>query len=146
MPCTIYSKPDSWRDTVLIQLYKGSGSRDRLDFYKNMHTKLPYCCCNGHRAQDHLFVVKSVMALAEATNIAIVMQLWDLSKYFDRESLKVGINELYKSNVRGKVYKLLYELKKDMQISVRTPVGDKEQRDTGEGWGQGTIEGAICMP
>ena len=38
---------------------------------------------------------------------------------------------------------MLYELNKDTRISVRTPVGDTEWRDTGEGWGQGTIEGAI---
>ena len=25
-----------------------------------------------------------------------------------------------------------------------TPVCDTEERDVGEGWGQGTIEGAIC--
>ena len=55
-----------------------------------------------------------------------------------------GLNELYRNNVKGKLYKLLYVLNKDTRISVRTPVGDTEQRNTGEGWGQGTIEGAIC--
>ena len=162
-------KPDTWRDTVLIQLYKGVGPRDSVDMYRNIHTKLeipnffghivataakpnivqnmtPYQIGTkpGHRAQEHLFVIKSVIGLAEANNTAVALQLWDLSKYFDRESLKDGLNELYKSNVRGKVYKLLYELNKDTRISVRTPVGDTEQRETGEGWGQGTIEGAIC--
>ena len=98
----------------------------------------------GHRAQEHLFVIKSMMGLAEMNNEAFALQLWDLSKYFDRESLKDGLNELYRSNVRGKAYKLLYELNKDTMISVRTPVGDTVWRETGEGWGQGTIEGAIC--
>ena len=98
----------------------------------------------GHRAQEHLFVIKSVMSLAELIDTAIALQLWDLAKYFDRESLADGLNELYKNNVRGKLYKLLFELNKDTRISVRTAVGDTEQRETGEGWGQGTIEGAIC--
>ena len=75
---------------------------------------------------------------------AIILQLWDISKFFDRESLTDGLNELYKNEVRGKLYKLLYEMNKDTKIKVRTPVGDTEERDTGEGWGQGTIEGAIC--
>ena len=35
-------------------------------------------------------------------------------------------------------------MNKDTRIKVRTPVGDTEERDTGEGWGQGTIEGALC--
>ena len=35
-------------------------------------------------------------------------------------------------------------MNKDTRIRVRTPVGDTEERDIGEGWGQGTIEGALC--
>ena len=34
-------------------------------------------------------------------------------------------------------------MNKDTRIKVRTAVGDTEERDTGEGWGQGTIEGAL---
>ena len=55
-----------------------------------------------------------------------------------------GLNKLYKNQMRGKLYKLLYKMNKDTRIKVRTPVGDTEERDTGEGWGQGTIEGALC--
>jgi hypothetical protein len=61
-----------------------------------------------HRAQEHLFVIKSVIGLAELSNRAIALQLWDLSKYFDRESLVDGLNEIYKNNVKGKLYKLLF--------------------------------------
>lgn len=38
----------------------------------------------------------------------------------------------------------MFELNKDKRISVRTRVGDTEWRETGEGWAQGTSEGAIC--
>ena len=55
-----------------------------------------------------------------------------------------GLNEIYKNNVCGKLYKLLYMMNKDTKISVRTALGLSDDRDTGEGWGQGTIEGAIC--
>ena len=154
---------------MLIQLYKGKGPRENLDNNRNIHTKLdipkffghivataakpnifkhmsPYQIGTkpGHRVQEHLFVIKSVIGLAELNNTAIALQLWDLSKYFDRESLADGLNELYKNQVKGKVYRLLYEMNKDTRISVRTSVGITEQRETGEGWGQGTIEGAIC--
>ena len=83
----------------------------------------------GHRAQKHLFVIKSVIVLAELNNTAIALQLYDLSKYFVRESLTDRLNELYKNNLRGKLNKL------DTRISVKTPVGHTEQRKTGEGWG-----------
>ena len=90
----------------------------------------------GHRAQEHLFVVKSVIGWFEQNKRAIALQLWDLSKYFDRESLRDGMNELYRSNIREKLYKLLFEMNKDRRIIVRTPVGDSIEKDIGEGWGQ----------
>ena len=55
-----------------------------------------------------------------------------------------GLEELFKANVRGKIYRLLHELNKDTRITVRTTVGDSEKRNTGENWDQGTIEGAIA--
>jgi hypothetical protein len=73
-----------------------------------------------------------------------MLQLWDISKYFDCESLPDSLNEVFKNNVRGKIYKLLHEMIKDTRIKVRTPVGDTEGRDVGEDLGQGTIEGDIC--
>jgi hypothetical protein len=53
------------------------------------------------------------------------------------------MNELYKSKVQGKLYRLLYEMNKNTKISVQTPVGLTDECDTGEGVGQGTLEGAI---
>ena len=91
-----------------------------------------------------MYVIKSVIALYEHLGQAVALQLWDLAKYFDRESLVDGMNELYKNGVQGKLYKLLYMMNKNTKISVRTAVGDSEQREIGEGWGQGTIEGALC--
>ena len=162
-------KPDLWRNTILIQLFKGRGSRTDMNNMRNLHTKQdipkffghivasaakphlnenmsPYQIGTkpGHRAQEHLFVVKSVIGFFEHNKQAVALQVWDLSKFFDRESLVDGLNELHRSNVRGKLYKLIYEMNKDTRISVRTPVGDTDMRDVGEGWGQGTIEGASC--
>ena len=81
---------------MLIQLYKGRGPRDNLDSQRNIHTKLdvpkffghivataakpnligqmsPYQIGTkpGHRAQEHLFVIKTVIGLAEATRPGI---------------------------------------------------------------------------
>ena len=117
-------KPDKWQNTILLQLYKGRGSRGDLNNQRNIHTKqdipkffghivasaakpnllenmTPYQIGTmpGHRAQEHLFVVKSIIGLYELHGKAIALQLWYLSKYFDRESLTNGLNELYRSNV-----------------------------------------------
>ena len=92
-------KPDIWRNSILIQLYKGSGSLQDLNFYRNIHTKeeIPKFFGHivttaakgimmdnmskyqigtkpGHRAQEHLFVIKSVIGLYEHLDMALILQ------------------------------------------------------------------------
>ena len=41
----------------------------------------------GHRSQEHVFVLKSIMSLYENYNIGLILSLYDISKFFDRENL-----------------------------------------------------------
>ena len=63
---------------------------------------------------------------------AIGIQLFDLVKIFDSELLEDVFSELYRSNVTGKLYRLLDELNRDNRIIVRTPAGDSEKRQITE--------------
>ena len=76
----------------------------------------------GHRAEEHLFVIKSFLALVKKNKTAVAFQQYDFSKMFDSESLIDVLDEVYKSKVKGKLYKLIYELNKDTRIKVRTAV------------------------
>ena len=93
--------------------------------------------------QEHLFVLKSVIGLCYLVGKAVILQFWDLKKFFDSENLRDCMNELYRSGMRGKLYRLIFELNKNTKFKVETPVGTTETRDRGEGLGQGTIEGAL---
>ena len=53
------------------------------------------------------------------------------------------MGELYNKGVKGKLYRLIYNLNKETEIRVKTSVGVSESTDVGEGLGQGTNEGAI---
>ena len=97
----------------------------------------------GHRAQEHLFSIKSIIAMVEMTNDTIGLQLFDCSKMFDREVLVDCMDELYKSNIKGKLYKLIFEMNRDVRIRVRTPVGKCNVEELGETVAQGSLEGAI---
>ena len=162
------TKPDSWRDTILIQLNKPGKDKTDLNGKRHIHTKeevpkyfghmvasavkpillegmspLQIGGIEGHRAEEHLFTIKSFLLLVEKKKEAIGFQLLDLSKMFDKESLLDCLNEVHKSNVKGKLHKLLYEMNKDTRITVRTAVGDSDKRLTGENMAQGSFEGAI---
>ena len=98
----------------------------------------------GHRAQEHLFVIKSVIALYEKYDKPVWLTTWDISKYFDSESLVDVLNELHRSGVQGKLYRLLYLMNRNVRIQVQTPVGPTSKMDTGETLGQGSVEGAVA--
>ena len=53
------------------------------------------------------------------------------------------MNEIYKINIHGKLYRLLFKLNEDTCIRVNTPLGMSEERRAGEIVGQGTVEGAV---
>ena len=160
--------PVCWSNTTLVQQYKGKGSRGVLDNYRHLHmkdefpkffghlvvsaakekmignmSKFQIGTKPGHRAQEHIFVLKSVISLYMKYDKPIILTMWDVSKFFDRESLTDCMNEIYKNEIKGKLYRLLYEMNKNTRISVHTPVGVTGEEDTGEGLGQGTLEGAI---
>ena len=97
----------------------------------------------NHRSQEHLFTVKSVIALYSRLNIPLFLQIFDISKYFDREILKNAMDPLYKCGITGKLYRLWYNLNKDSQIKVKTAAGLTCAKTTGENVTQGSIGGAI---
>ena len=74
----------------------------------------------------------------------LLLCLYDITKYFDREYLRDCMGELFNCGIKGKLYRLTYLLNKDTLISVKTSVGRTEFTDVGETLGQGTNEGAIA--
>ena len=112
------------------------------DTIVNNMTKYQIGTKNGHRVQEHLFTLKSIIALYLQHNVPIFIQLYVISKFFDRESLRDGMNSLYHCGIRGKLYRLLFNMNKDTIISVKTAVGETEEKEIGENIGQGTLEGA----
>ena len=79
----------------------------------------------------------------ESYEQGFILSLFDISKFFDRENLIDVMSEAHKSGVKGKTYRLLFELNKETIIKVNTPLGETEEYNTGSGLGQGTVEGAI---
>ena len=52
------------------------------------------------------------------------------------------LNSIYNLGIKGKLYRLLFNLNKDTIIRVKTAVGDSNEKATAENIGQGTLEGA----
>ena len=63
------------------------------------------------------------MALYEQLDIPLILQTFDISKYFDSEVLKDAMAALYEAGVNGKLYRLWFELNRETEIKVKTGVG-----------------------
>ena len=96
----------------------------------------------GHRATEHLFLLKSVLALNELKKEVIIFSAWDLKAFFDSEYLEDVMRELYKKEIRGKVYRLIFRMNENIVIKVKTPVGVTDAVNTGMGIGQGSVDAA----
>ena len=57
--------------------------------------------------------------------------------------LKDGLNALYNSGVKGKLYRLVYELNRSTDLKVKTGVGLSSSATLGENITQGSIGGAL---
>ena len=116
-------KPKSWRNTEIIQLFKGRGKGSMLDLnsYRNLHTKIDtrklfgdivitaakekiiqgmtkfqIGGVPGHQAQEHIFTLKSIIAHYEELGKGLILNIWDISKLFDSENLRDCMCELFK--------------------------------------------------
>ena len=162
------SKPSKWKNTTCIQLYKGKGRKDDFNSQRFIHMKeeepkgFEYLVMNkvkpimvkncskfqigaipGHQAAEHLFTIKNVMTLYQQAGKPLILQCFDIKKYFDSENLKDAMNALYNYGVKGKEYRLIYELNKENKIQIKTSVGMTESFTTGPTVSQGSIGGGL---
>ena len=62
----------------------------------------------------------------------LLISSFDLQKFFDFENLRDTMDSLYRLGVKGRVYRLLYNMNKEVEIEVKTPVGLSESEKVKE--------------
>ena len=162
--------PEAFKETTLHQIFKGGkGKKEILSDNRFIHSKpwMPRMAeamvveewmkaplveestmyqiggQPGHRPEELMFVVKSVIAKYRAERKPIIIQAWDIGKYFDKEMIEDGILTCYKRGINPKAARCWYKLNEGTKIKVRTGVGMSEATEVGAVVGQGTIGGAL---
>ena len=68
------------------------------------------------------------------------MSLYDMSKFFDKESLLDCMDTLNKkAKIDAKSYRMLYKLNENTKISVKTSVGESKTAPIKDSVGQGSF-------
>ena len=162
--------PLCFRETVLHMIFKGGkGRREELPDNRFIHSKiwLPRVVEGlvvqgglrepllekstifqiggqpNHRVEEHIFTLKSLIARKRMQNKEVVLQMFDLEKFSDKEMMQDAFITCQTRDADAKAIRCWYNLNKDTVIRVRTGVGMSEPGEVGAVIGQGTIGGAL---
>lgn len=97
----------------------------------------------GHRPEELIFVMKSLIAKHRKEKKMIIVKLYDISKFFDKETIEDAILTCKKRGADPKAVRLWYKLNEFTKIRVKTGWGTSELEDVGAVHGQGTLGGAL---
>ena len=86
-------------------------------------TKYQIACKRGQRPSEHLFTIRSLIAYYKKQRKSLILSNLDIMKFYDSEHLLDVLSEAYNSALRGKLYRLIFEMNKSSMIKVKTPVG-----------------------
>ena len=97
----------------------------------------------GHRPDEMVFVLKSLIAKRRKERKQVVLQCYDVAKFFDKEMIEDGVRTCLRRGAGAPAVRLWYKLNQDTRIKVRTAAGVTEEGEVGAVVGQGTIGGAL---
>ena len=92
----------------------------------------------GHRPQEHIFSVKSLISKYFQEKKMIIIVCYDISGFFDKEVLGDVMEELNSIEVAPRAQRLFYKLNEATKVKVRTGCGDSEWGEVGDILGQGS--------
>ena len=122
--------PSCFLKTSLTQIWKKKGSA--LD-------KMQLGGMPGASSVEHLVTLKTWMKFKEQYKSNGIFQVFDMSKFFDKESLLDCMYTLdKKANIDHKCYKIWYKLNENDRISVKTSVGESKSKIVNDSIGQGS--------
>ena len=87
--------------------------------------------------------MKSMIARKRMQGKEMVIQCYDISKYFDKEMMQDAILACKERGADPKAVRIWHKLNEKTQIRVKTGVGMTEYANVGAVVGQGTMGGAL---
>ena len=161
--------PSQFKETNLHMIYKGKGKKQELSNNRFIHCKewmaraaeglvvsdglKPFLLAGsspyqvggqpGHRPEEMVYVMKSLIGKMRKEDKQVVVQCYDIQKFFDKEMIEDGVLTCLRRGAGVPAVRLWYKLNEDTRIKVRTAAGVTAAGEVGAVVGQGTIGGAL---
>lgn len=88
---------------------------------------------------DHVFILRSILQHYKYINKQLLIEFLDLIKAFDKMSLKHILNDLWRCDVRGKIWRIIYKINSNSNISIKTAMGSSPEFNINESLKQGSV-------
>ena len=93
----------------------------------------------GYGINEQIFILRAILEYYDYMNIKIYLEFIDLKKAFDKMILRNVMNDLWKINIRGKIWRNIYEINCKAIIKIKTAIGETEEVEVGEVLKQGSV-------
>ena len=94
----------------------------------------------GHNSTEHLVTLKTWMKQLEEKKDSGILSLYDMEKFFDKESLLDCMNTLnLRANINAKCYRMWFKLNEN----TKTSVGESDRASIFDSVGQGSFGAAL---
>ena len=94
---------------------------------------------SGYGINQQLFILRSIVEHYKYMKMELLMEFIDLQKAFDKMVLRNIMEDLWRKNVRGKIWRNIYIINSKARLSIKTAFGETEEVKVGEVLKQGSV-------
>ena len=153
MICKIWEEeqiPDSWNKGNVTCIYKGKGDKEKLINQRGITTSstygsimetlldkriervVPYTQAQGGGVRgtstcDHLFLLKTIIDIANKDKRQLYLTFYDVSKAYDNVDNADMLSIMWEKGLKGKVWRILMNLNSDLKASIKTKHGQTRE-------------------
>ena len=93
----------------------------------------------GHSPTDQVFALRSAIEYMQFMGKEYFVEFCDLKKAFDKMILKNVMEDLWQSNVRGRIWRNIFIINQSTDIIIKTPYGETEKVNVQQILKQGSV-------
>ena len=138
--------PTAWKKGAITTIWKGKGDKERLENHRGITVssaigsiiqeiidnriekvvKFTPCQAGGIKGAatcDHLFILRGIITIATTKKQNLFLTFFDVHKAYDHADVENMLHIMWKSGIRGKLWRILKDLSTDLKATVKTRFG-----------------------
>ena len=142
--------PSNWKKGSITTLWKGKGDKERLENHRGITVSSAIGSIvqevidkriekvvqfspgqaggvKGAATCDHLFILRGIMTTAIAKKQNLFLTFFDVHKAYDHTDVDNMLHIIWKSGVRGKLWRILKDLSTNLRAVVKTRFGNSRE-------------------